>query len=418
MAAPVTPDPPSSAHRGRVRQLRDRWGSHHTLLGVCIGSYFAVRFAQVVIGPVVPMLIGSFEVSRGAIGLSLTGMWVAYALAQLPSGVFGDRFGEGRVVVAALGITAAAAIALATAPTFVLFALGVAALGVGAGTYYNPATALLSRRFDGVGTAVGTHRIGGQLAGVVAPVVAASVAVRYGWRPAVLIGGVLAIAVAAVFLRYHDSVEPSRPDASIRELFDPGTLLSLLARPHTRNTTAMMTLVEFVGLAAMAFLPTLLVEHFGLSIGHANVLFAVFFVVSAVSQPLGGRLSDVVGRDTTVAVQAGAGAVGYALLATGGAGAPGTPPIALALPAVVLTGIAASATPVLQSRMLDGVGDEDRGTGFGLFRTAYLLIGATGTTVVGVVADRADWTAAIGLLAVVFGAVLLSIVAIAVADRR
>ncbi len=381
------------------------WSGRHTVLSLCIGSYFAVRFAQVVIGPVVSLVIETFTVSRGAVGLALTGMWIAYALSQLPSGVLADRFGERTVVVAALSITAGAALGLAGAPTFTLFAVGTILLGVGAGLYYNAATALLARESDGLGRAIGTHRIGGQLAGVIAPIVAAAVSVRYGWRSTIALGTVLAVGIGTLFVRLSTRNAPVRPDASLRALFAPGPLSDLLARPHVRRTTFLMTLVEFVGLAAMAFLPIFLIEHFGFSIGVANLLFATFFAASALSQPLGGWLSDRIGRDATATAQLFAGVIGYGALAAGG-------PPALALPAVLLAGVAMSATPVLQSRMLDGMDASNRGTGFGLFRTLYLLLGATGTTVVGASADAAGWRMAFGLLTVMLAVGLLTLVAI------
>lgn len=72
-----------------------------------------------------------------------------------------------------------------------------------------------------------------------------------------------------------------------------------------------------------------------------------------------------------------------------------------------------SATPVLQSRMLRGLGADERGVGFGVFRTAYLAFGATGTVVVGAVADAAGWGPAFGLL----GALLVLAVIAAVGLR-
>jgi MFS family permease len=387
-----------------------RWKDPYTLLSICIGAYFAVRFSQVIIGSVVPLVIEEFAVSRGTVGAVLTGMWVAYALLQLPSGVLADRFGEGSVVLAALGITAVATLGLAAAPTVPILAAAAIGLGIGAGAYYNPATALLTREFDGIGGAIGAHRIGGQVAGVLAPLVAAAAGVRYGWRAAIALGSLLAVVIAGVFLREHASTAPVRSDASLRELFDPGALLGLLIRPHTRNTTFMMTLVEFVGLAAMAFLPAFLVEHYGFSIGRANLLFATFFAVSALSQPLGGRLSDRIGRDATATMQASAGVVGYGALALGST-------TLVAVPALVLAGVAMSTTPVLQSRMMDGLVDTNRGKGFGLFRTLYLLVSATGTAVVGVTADVGGWGVAFGLLAALLGAVLLSLIVIGIAGR-
>jgi MFS family permease len=393
-----------------IGRVRSGWTDQHTLLSVLAGSYFGVRFTQVVLGPAVPAVVAAFAVSRGAVGTALTGMWVAYAIAQLPSGVLADRIGERAVVLVALATTALATLALSVSPGFLPFAAGVVLLGVGAGVYYNPATALLARAFDGVGRAVGTHRVGGQAAGVVAPLVAAAVVPRFGWRAAVLLGAPVAALAALLALRFVGRTPPVRPTASARDLFDPADLRRLLARRHTRYTTFVATLVEFVGLATMAFLPALLIQHHGFASGPANLLFAVLFATTALSQPFAGWLSDRVGRDGTLALLAGAGTLGYLALAGGSR--------PLAVPAVLLAGVSMSATPVVQSRMMDGLSETDQGAGFGLFRTVYLLLGASGTAVVGTAADVAGWPVAFGLLAAVFAGLLLSLLVVGLVGRE
>ena len=398
-----------SADGDRSRTPLTGWSSRHTLLSVCVSSYFGVRFAQVVVGPVVPAVIATFGISRGAVGTALTGMWVVYALSQLPSGVLADRFGERRVVLLALATAAFATLGLVVSPGFLAFGAALVLLGVGAGIYYNPATALLAREFGAVGRAVGTHRVGGQAAGVAAPLAAAAVTVEHGWRATVLLGAPVAVLAALLLARFVGPTPPVRPAASARDLFDPGDLAALLARPHARFTTFVATLVEFAGLATMAFLPALLIGHHGFASGRANLLFAGVFGATALFQPLAGWLSDRLGRDEALTLQAAAGVLGYAGLALGAE--------PLAVPAVLLVGASMSATPVVQSRMMDGLAEADRGAGFGLFRTVYLLVGASGTAVIGAAADVAGWGPAFGLLAAVLAGLLLSLVAVRFAGR-
>lgn len=393
----------------RVRTIvRDavRTGSPLQLLGTCILAYFAIRFVQIVLGPILPIVLDEFRVTHGAAGVVFTGMWIAYALAQLPSGVLADRFGERQVVLWALALCLVAALGIALAPTFVLFGLFVFVLGAAAGSYYNPATALLARSFDRVGGSIGGHRIGGQLAGVVAPALAAILLVHVGWRPTVALGAVLAGLVFATVAITVTRSTPVRPDASLRALFAPNELAAILAQPHTRVTTWMMTLIEFSILATMAFLPTLLVEHNGFSLAAANVLFAAFFAVSAGLQPISGLVSDRIGRDLTALGHLAVGTTGFALLSAGVSGA-------LAGAAVLLAAVTLGCTPIIQSRMLDGLSAAQRGTGFGIFRTVYLLVGATGTTAVGVLADWSGWAVAFGLLTACIGTVFLTTVLVA-----
>lgn len=386
-----------------VQAVLSGWSDRFTVLSLCVGSYFAVRFTQVVIGPVVPKITGTFDVSPGTVGVALTGMWIAYALLQLPSGVFADRFGERRIVLVALGTITCATLGLAAAPTFHLFGLGLLALGIGAGTYYNPATALIAREFDGVGLVVGVHRTGGQVAGIVAPVAATVITVRYGWRATIALGLLLAVVAGVLFAWKSTPVIPIQPTASLEKLFEPAPLAALLARPHMRYTTFIATLVEFVSLASMAFLPTLLIDHSGLSSRRANLLFALFYAATALFQPLSGWLSDRIGRDETIAFQAIAGVLGYGVLAIGER-------FTVAAPAVVLAGSAISSMPVIQSRMIDGLSAANQGRGFGLFRTLYLLVGALGTTVMGTTASVAGWRTATGLLAALLAVIVLSLV--------
>jgi MFS family permease len=374
------------------------WSRGRRVLGACIGAYFGVRFCQVLVGPVVPGVTARFSVSRGGVGLALTLMWAVYALVQLPSGALADRVGGRSAVLVALGITFLAALGMAVAPGFVVFALAVAVLGIGAGLYYNPATMLLARASDGVGETIGLHRIGGQVAGVVAPVAVAVVEPLYGWRTSLALGATL---VAVTLLAFRRSVRPMGAGwDSPAESLNPKLAMSLLSSAHARTTTLMMTLHEFTGLAAMAFLPTALIESHDLGDGTANLLFAAFFAVAAVTQPIAGRLSDAWGRDPTVVALAAAGALGFGGLAVGESAI-------VAGGAVVLAGASMSGTPVIQSRMLDGLADGDEGTGFGLFRTTYLLVGGTSTAIVGTIADVANWDAALGLLAGIFVVLLV-----------
>ena len=192
------------------------WDERYAALSVCVGAYFAVRLAQLLVSPVVPSLRGAFGVSRGTIGVILTGMWLVYACAQAPSGAAGDRYGPRRVVLAALGCTAVAAFALAAAPSLLTFGAVALLLGVGAGLYYTPATALLAARFDGVGGVIGVHRVGSQAAGLVAPALAALLGARFGWRVALGSGAVVAAGAFGVVVFRGRSAPSPRPRSTAR----------------------------------------------------------------------------------------------------------------------------------------------------------------------------------------------------------
>jgi len=67
--------------------------------------------------------------------------------------------------------------------------------------------------------------------------------------------------------------------------------------------------------------------------------------------------------------------------------------------AAAIVGLAMSWGAPLQSRFMDDLSAEERGAGFGLVRTVYMVVGASGSVVVGAVSDAAGWTTAFGILA-------------------
>ncbi|MDY6818751.1 MAG: MFS transporter [Halobacteriales archaeon] len=377
------------------------WSYRHAALSLCVLSYLGIRFTQLVISPLVLDIVGTFDTTRAAIGTALTGMWAAYALAQLPSGVFADRFGGRRVVLLSLAVTGLSGVVAALAPTFLLFGGGVILLGVGAGLYYNAATALLTRLFDGYGTAIGTHRIGSQLAGVTAPITAVAVAVRVDWRWALVVGGAVPLVVLggfAVIVRPTAAADTRTTD------IDWGILADILRRPAIAYTTGLAVLGEFTALATMAFLPAFLQQFHGFSTSAAGTLFAGYSVIIGTAGPISGAVSDRFGRQPTIIGTMVAGVTGYFLLIGFGG-------LAIVLVGTACIGIAMSWIPPIQSRIMDLLGADERGVGFGVVRTCYILLGSIGTTVVGTAADVSGWGLAFGVLGVLHGVAAVSLLA-------
>ena len=381
----------------------------YVILALCTLAFTATMVARLVISPVVPAITDDLAVSTGAIGLALSGMWAAYALAQFPSGVLADRLGERRVILAAVGTTAAASLLLAASPTYAVFAVTAVVLGAGAGLHYSVATTLLARHFERVGRAIGVHVAGGPLAGLLAPVAAAAVGARYGWRPAMLLGAAVALPVFVLFWARVRETPPARPGVSMRSRFEPGPVVALLSRREIRLTTALAAGGAFCWQATASFLPAFLIVHHGLSAAMAGVLFSAYFVVHGATQPVLGGLSDRFGRDATAAFAFAVGVVGYGTLVVGSGIT-----VYLAIP---LVGVAMGWGAPLQSRFIDHLGADERAAGFGLVRTVYLLLGALGSVVVGALADVSGWTAAFGLLAALLAAEFLLVAWSAIQHR-
>lgn len=358
-------------------------------------AFFVTYFARLAISPVVPFIVADFDVSNTAIGIALSGMWLAYGVSQFPSGILADRYGERRVILVAVGGTTAMSVLLAFAPAFPAFVAAAVGLGLVAGLHYAVATTLLSRTFDELGTAVGLHSVGGPLAGLIAPVAAAWVGVRYGWRPAVALSALVGIPIFLLFVQYVRPTEPRRPEQPMRERLALGPLVELLSRPSILLPLFVAMIGTYVVQGVMSFLPTFLVEFRGYSPAAAGAAFSAFFVVRTGGQIAIGRLSDRLGRDAAVGVATLLGGIGTAgFTVTAGLGG-----VAVA---VLLAGFGSSFFAAIDPRFMDALGDAERGAGFGLVRTAYTVVGSAGSVGVGLTADLFGWGVAFVSLGVLF----------------
>jgi MFS family permease len=361
-----------------------------TLAAVAAGNFVQLG-SRLLVGAVVPLVLAYFGTSRSVLGVALSGMWALYAVAQFPSGVLADRYGERWLLLAALFATCCGVVLVALAPSVPLFVLFALALGAGAGLFFAPASALVSRLYDEEGGALGVLTASGAIGGVLFPLVGGVVGVRFGWRVAVALG---AVATAVVLVALAVSVPAGTPPnagQSIRALYDVRRHRRLLARPSVAYSLAVGSLVGFTLQAITSFFPTFLVQYRGLGADTAGVAFGVVFGLSSLSQPVAGRLSDRYSRDGAIAVSVAVALSGIVTL------------LAVRSTAGLVVGVgllgAGIAWPApVQARFFDQLGDDERGYGFGLIRSAYMLLGSTGSVVVGVLADAGGWVPGFGVL--------------------
>lgn len=375
--------------------MLDRWRSRYSLLGIFTLAYFATRVQPVVIGPFVPDLTRAFDTSEAAIGAAITGLWLAYGIVQLPSGMFADRIGRRPVVILALLVGGVGSLLMAVAPSILVFAVVAVALGGGVGLYYNVGVLALAERFQGTGSAIGIHRIGAQAAGLVTPVVGVAIGAVYGWRTALLLGAAAMLPMAGVVAVFVPRSRNHSADRSGPGLLDPDLLLGFIKQRRLLYATSLASIGEFVAVANIAFLPTFLITFHGVDQAVAGVLFSFYFLVVSVTHPVAGWVADHYSPETVIAVAMGIGASSHGLLVI-----TETSIVTYILAGAI--GLSMGYNIPLQSKLLDRLGQETKGTWFGAFRTVYVLLGSLGGVVVGTLASHAGWAAGYGLIASLF----------------
>lgn len=141
-----------------------------------------------------------------------------------------------------------------------------------------------------------------------------------------------------------------------------------------------------------AFFVTYLVDNRGFDQQIAAAMLSLLFVSGAVSQVAGGTIADRVGARWVLVVAAGIGTVAVGVIPF----VNGLIPISVLS---VVLGSRLAIAPVSNAYIIAILPESVTGTAWGILRTLFFLIGATGSTVVGVMADRGLFDGSFFLLA-------------------
>jgi predicted MFS family arabinose efflux permease len=361
------------------------------LVAVAAGWLFVVG-ARFLLPAVLPQVKATFGVGNAAAGVAVSVIWGAYAVMQAPGGVLIDRVGERLLLAGSLALTGVTVVAVAVAPTFLVFLVGCVLFGLTTGLYGPARGTTISRSFPrNDGAAIGATLAAGSLGSAVLPLAAGSLVGRVGWRPLLGVLVVPFVAVAglawvAVPDRRADDAGPTAPGTLVRDV------LRAVRRPAVARAVAAVTLLLFAFQGLTAFLPTYLVEVKGFDQATATALFALLFVAGAVSQLLGGTAADRIGERwvlTTTAVVAAASAAALPFV-------DGLLPVAAVVAAV---GTRLAMAPVSNAYVIDVLPPGVQGSAWGVLRTGFFLVSAGGSTLVGAFADSGLFDEAFFVLA-------------------
>ena len=385
---PVTVDRPSEE-----LSLRSRRG--RVMLGTITGAHFAHHVSNSLLNPLLPLIRDTFAMSYAQSGFAVSAYSLSLGLSNGPIGLLADRVGPRKVMVVGLLLTGLVSAAVSQAGGYGQLLVLLLALGIISGTYHAPAAALISRLFSPRvrGAAMGLHITGGHLSFFAAPLLAAYLATTTGtWRTAYLWFAVVPIVLGvALWLitpaddRVRASGDLLAPFREIRTVFRTiGPLVSL-------------SIAFQVGISSMfAFLALYLVDARGISPALAAIAFGFTQLVGIVGAPLGGWLSDRLGRRTPILISLAVIGPSVYLIAI-------TPNDLLLIPLTIF-GLAFSmrgtATEVL---VMDTAPATRRGAVLGAYYLAAQPIGGIATPIFGLIAGAVGISAAfsgIGLLLV------------------
>ncbi len=270
-------------------------------------AHFTNDIYNFVLPPLLVIMRYDFKTSYFEGGVLVALYLLTSGALQTPIARFAEKRGLQRHVMVAgfLGM-ALSMVLFGFSRTFPEFLIDSLILGVSLAPYHPQGIGAVSVAFDAKqrGSAIGMHQLGGNVGMFSAPLIVAALfsALRLSWTMALVAMTVPAIAVAAllsaVFEVPLDKVVPEEPKGGDRKgllsvLFSPIILLALAYAFNAISTRAFSS-----------FTPSYL-DSVTSNVGLSEVLTSAVIASGIVAFPLGGFLSDRLGRKLVIWVSYG-----------------------------------------------------------------------------------------------------------------
>lgn len=245
-----------------------------------------------------PFIRDDFNLDYTQVGWIMSAYTLAYGISHLPAGWLSDRLGPRLMITIGISGVALFAILTGVAPTYLAMVIFMVLLGVMGGGYHPAASPVVSASVDerNRGRALGLHQIGGTASFFLTPLIAVAIASALGWRgsvitisiPAFIIGIVLFVllgkrgyAQKAPEVTASRQAEPREPSGNIRRLIPFITLGVVL---------------QVMIFSVASYIPLFAVDNLKASEETGALLFSLFHFAGLWAGPIGGYLSDRLGK--------------------------------------------------------------------------------------------------------------------------
>jgi NNP family nitrate/nitrite transporter-like MFS transporter len=238
------------------------------------------------LAPLAPFFRQQWDLSATQTGILVAVPVILGSLVRIPLGIVTDRYG-GRVVFTVFLFFLAVPLVLAGFVDGYAELLGVAfILGV-AGAVFAIGVPFVARWFppSRQGLALGIYGMG-NIGTAVAALVAPAIATSFGWPYAFWVFVPVVLIMGTLVLLFGRDAPGARPAVTLTQRLAP------LHRP-TAWVLSLFYFLTFGGFVAISvYLPTFLVDAFGLDRGDAASRAAGFVVLATLMRPIGGTLAD------------------------------------------------------------------------------------------------------------------------------
>ncbi|HET9383141.1 MAG TPA: MFS transporter [Streptomyces sp.] len=354
-----------------------------------------------------PLISGEFGVSASDASWTVAGATGGLAVFVLPMSALSERFGRRTVMTASLAVAVTVGLLVPFAPSLTALVALRAVQGAALAGLPASATAYLAEEVAprALVPAIGLFVAGNSIGGMSGRVVTGWVAQEWGWRAALGVIGLVAVACAAAFRMLLPAPRHFRP-GSLRPRVVARTVRAHLSDPLLRRLYAIGALFMTVFGGVYTVIGYRLTQApFGLPQGVVGSVFLVY-LVGTVAASTTGRLVGRLGRRGALYAAGGTTAAGLLLSLADAL------PLVLAGLVLITAGFFAGHTAA--SSAVGRTATHGRAQAAALYQSAYYVGSSAGSTVGAVAFHGAGWagTVGVGMLAV------LGVVAITVCGTR
>lgn len=377
--------------------LRKLWtnGRGWILIAVSVGWALSIG-VRFVFPIMVPFFQAAFQLNLTTAGMLLTLLWAAYAIGHLPGGILGDRVGEGKILALSTVISAGMIFVVATSVNVWMLFIGTVTFGLATALYGPTRLTIFTHIYPNQsGLAIGLSIAAGSLGNAVLPIGAAFVTAHLTWRFGV--GMFVPLFIGAAIVIWSAVPGSASSESSTANELSMQTLRRIVqgaTRKSIPTVVAVQLCLSFIIQGFTSFYPTYLILVKQTSPGVASTLFGLFMAVGIVLQPISGNLIDRFYIGHVLPGLLGPGVIALWLL-------PFSTGIVQLIGVTLLASSFTGCLVVTQTYITASLPEEIRGTGLGVLKATWILIGATSPLLIGTLGDYGMFDESFFILAAV-----------------
>ncbi len=268
------------------------------LLPLFVVAHLGHHLVEGILRPLTPMIRTDLGLSYTQVGIVILAFAITSGISQLPGGWLSDRLGSRVIVGISVSGVAIAGLLIGFSQSYVSLIVFLVIAAILGGGYHPASITAISESVppERRGRALGFHLIGGTSTFWVAPLLAAPIAAAWGWRGSYIALSIPAILLGIVLYFLIGQRMPVRPSENQTVRVEKPSAPTQIRWRKIVPFIIMSVTTGTISYSVAAYLALYAVDHFGITETAAAMLTAIMPAVGLFAAPLGGYLSDRIGR--------------------------------------------------------------------------------------------------------------------------